>query len=124
MKYTGLKYDDDCGFYAVKDGKIVIPAMGISGTYDAALAALTVAQQADLEQAETSAQKCFDEILTAGGAGSTEATEAHAVWMAARSARATQDAQDAQKASEGYVDVKFSYAPTLAQYVSSDGWEL
>jgi hypothetical protein len=24
-KFTGLKYDDDCGFYAVHDGKIVSP---------------------------------------------------------------------------------------------------
>jgi hypothetical protein len=30
-KFTGLKYDDDCGWYAVKDGRIVCPAEGISG---------------------------------------------------------------------------------------------
>lgn len=30
-KFTGLKYDDDCGYYAVRNGRIVCPADGISG---------------------------------------------------------------------------------------------
>jgi len=30
-KFTGLKYDDDCGWYAIRNGRIVCPAQGISG---------------------------------------------------------------------------------------------
>jgi len=30
-QFTGLKYDDDCGWYAIRDGRIVCPAEGISG---------------------------------------------------------------------------------------------
>lgn len=30
-KFTGLKYDNDCGYYAVCNGRIVCPADGISG---------------------------------------------------------------------------------------------
>ena len=39
-KFTGLKYDDDCGFFAVHDGKIVRPNAGISGFRDDAMEAL------------------------------------------------------------------------------------
>ena len=39
-KFTGLKYDDDCGFYAVHDGKIISPESGISGDKGDALSAL------------------------------------------------------------------------------------
>lgn len=39
-KFTGLKYDDDCGFYAVHDGKIISPESGISGDKWDALNAL------------------------------------------------------------------------------------
>ena len=38
--YTGIKYDDDCGFFAVKDGVIVCPAEGIDGTRQSAERAL------------------------------------------------------------------------------------
>ena len=120
MKFTGIEYDEDCGFYAVLEKRIVCPQAGISGQKEDAESALADA----LEEAEMRLYSKYVAILSVGGAGSTEATEAHGVWMAARAARATQDAQEAQEASEGYVDVKFNYAPTLAQYVSSDGWEL
>jgi hypothetical protein len=40
-KFTGLKYDDDCGWYAVKDGRIVCLADGISGMKADAERALT-----------------------------------------------------------------------------------
>ncbi|MBT9173481.1 MAG: hypothetical protein DDT21_01882 [Syntrophomonadaceae bacterium] len=30
-KFTGLKYDSDCGYYAVRNGRIVCPIDGISG---------------------------------------------------------------------------------------------
>ena len=39
-KFTGLKYDEDCGFYAVHDGKIISPESGISGDKEDALKAL------------------------------------------------------------------------------------
>jgi hypothetical protein len=39
-KFTGLKYDEDCGFYAVHDGKIISPESGISGDKGDALKAL------------------------------------------------------------------------------------
>ena len=39
-KFTGLKYDEDCGFYAVHDGLIVSPKSGISGDKGDALSAL------------------------------------------------------------------------------------
>ena len=31
VKFTGLKYDADCGFYAVRNGRIICPTQGISG---------------------------------------------------------------------------------------------
>lgn len=31
VKFTGLKYDKDCGYYAVRNGRIICPAQGISG---------------------------------------------------------------------------------------------
>ena len=39
-KFTGLKYDDDHGFYAVHGGKIISPESGISGDKGDALSAL------------------------------------------------------------------------------------
>ena len=78
----------------------------------------------DLALLETQAKSRYFEILYSGGAGSPEAYAAHDEWMAARTARATQDDQDAAKASDGYTGIKFNYAPTLAQHVSSEGWEL
>jgi len=30
-QFTGLKYDDDSGWYAIRNGRIVCPAQGISG---------------------------------------------------------------------------------------------
>ena len=78
----------------------------------------------DLRLLETQAQSRFFGILYSGGAGSPEAHAARTELMAASAARATQDAQDTAKTSEGDTGVKFNYAPTLAQHVSSEGWEL
>ena len=39
-KFTGIKYDFDCGFFAVHDGKIISPEGGISGDKGDALKAL------------------------------------------------------------------------------------
>jgi len=78
----------------------------------------------DLTLLETQAESRFYGILYRGVAGSPEAHAAHDEWMAARTARAAQDAQDTAKTSEGDTGVKFNYAPTLAQHVSSEGWEL
>ena len=39
-KFTGIKYDDDCGFFAVHDGTIISPESGISGDKGDALKAL------------------------------------------------------------------------------------
>ena len=106
----------------------------------------------DLTLLETQAELRYYSVLYSGVAGSPEAHAAHTEWMAARTARATQDAQDLHpqrppallrreartaratqdaqdaqdtaKTSEGDTGVKFNYAPTLAQHVSSEGWEL
>ena len=78
----------------------------------------------DLRLLETQAESRYYGILYRGVAGSPEAHAAHDEWMAARTARAAQDAQDTAKTSEGDTGVKFNYAPTLAQHVSSEGWEL
>ena len=79
-KYTGLKYDDDCGFYAVHDGKIVCLKNEISGDKNDALMALV-----------RSTQKAYDDqslnpMTTAEKVNAAHA--AHADYMKARTLRA------------------------------------
>lgn len=47
MGKTGLKYNDDCGWYALVDGRIVQDE--ISGQYDDAFDALAVVMDANRE---------------------------------------------------------------------------
>jgi len=44
-----IKYDDDCGWYALIDGRVVCPAEGISGQMDDAIAALAFVMDANRE---------------------------------------------------------------------------
>ena len=46
-KFTGIKYDDDCGWYAVVNGRVAEqPGGGIDGTLESARLALVLAQPA------------------------------------------------------------------------------
>ena len=61
-QFTGLKYNDDCGWYAVRNGRIVCPANGISGQKVDANIALAWAS-IDWYAVETlpEDEKCVDE---------------------------------------------------------------
>ena len=62
QKFTGLKYDDDAGWYAVRNGRIVCPSEGISGMLadaERALAWASIDWYAVEPLAE--ADKCVDE---------------------------------------------------------------
>lgn len=137
QKFTGLKYDDDCGWYALLNGRICQPE--IDGTLQSARAALAKARPASggfdvadpetrLIVAEQKAQNAYAAILNAGGAGSAEAMQAHSAWMTARTARATFDAE--RKAEQlanlpiaASAESIFRYAPTLATFDVDNGWE-
>ena len=76
-KYTGLKYDDDCGFYAVHDGKIVCLKNEISGDKNDALMALV-----------RSTQKAYDDQSLNPMTTAEKVNAAHADYMKARTLRA------------------------------------
>jgi hypothetical protein len=81
-KFTGLKYDDDCGFYAVHDGKIISPESGISGDKWDALMALV-----------RSTQKAHDAQSSNPMTTAEKVNAAHADYMKARTLLATWESE-------------------------------
>jgi hypothetical protein len=77
-KFTGIKYDFDCGFFAIHAGQIVCPKNGISGDKNDALMALV-----------RSTKQAYDAQF--GNADATAATQgtAHSDYMQARMLLAT-----------------------------------
>lgn len=81
-KFTGIKYDDDCGFYAILNGKIVYPKDGISGMKEDALVWLVRFAQADYNN------QFGNHFATA-----ESQEETHARYMIARKLLATYEAE-------------------------------
>ena len=81
-KFTGIKYDFDCGFYAVHAGQIVFPKNGISGDKNDALMALV-----------RSTQGAYDGMSLNPTTTAEKVNAAHADYVKARTLLATHEAE-------------------------------
>ena len=81
-KFTGIKYDFDCGFFAVHAGQIVSPKSGISGDKGDALMALV-----------RSTQKAYDAQSLNPMTTAEKVNAAHADYMKARTLLATWESE-------------------------------
>jgi hypothetical protein len=81
-KFTGIKYDFDCGFFAIHAGQIVCPKNGISGDKNDALMALL-----------RSTQVTYDAMSLNPMTTAEKVNAAHADYQKARTLLATWEAE-------------------------------